>query len=85
MAVSIPKNNTKNTVLTGHLLKVTDKNALNIEFETMYENGKNRLYYGDNLDVLNILCKDSSVCGKVNLIYIDPPYSMRVKKQYTLF
>ena len=34
-----------------------------------------RIYYGDNLDALTILCNDNSVCGKVKLIYIDPPYN----------
>ena len=35
----------------------------------------NRLYYGDNLHILAALLKDKTVCGKVRLIYIDPPYS----------
>lgn len=34
-----------------------------------------RLYHADNLDVLNYLINDSEVCGKVDLIYIDPPYN----------
>lgn len=34
-----------------------------------------RLYHADNLDVLNHLVKDEKVCGKVELIYIDPPYN----------
>lgn len=34
-----------------------------------------RLYHADNLDVLNYLLKDVRVCGKVDLIYIDPPYN----------
>lgn len=34
-----------------------------------------RLYHADNLDVLNYLVKDADVCGKVSLIYIDPPYN----------
>lgn len=34
-----------------------------------------RLYHADNIDVLNHLIKDEAVCGKVNLIYIDPPYN----------
>lgn len=35
----------------------------------------NRLYYGDNLPFLAHLLNDPCVCGKVRLIYIDPPYS----------
>ena len=34
-----------------------------------------RLYHADNIDVLNCLVKDEDVCGKVSLIYIDPPYN----------
>jgi adenine-specific DNA-methyltransferase len=35
----------------------------------------NKLFYGDNLDVLRYLLKDQSVAKKVKLIYIDPPYA----------
>jgi adenine-specific DNA-methyltransferase len=35
----------------------------------------NRLYYGDNLPILARLMEDSTVKGKVKLIYIDPPFS----------
>ncbi|HZS75224.1 MAG TPA: site-specific DNA-methyltransferase [Ktedonobacteraceae bacterium] len=35
----------------------------------------NRLYYGDNLPILASLLEDSSICGKVRLIYIDPPFA----------
>jgi adenine-specific DNA-methyltransferase len=37
----------------------------------------NRLYFGDNLPVLAALAKDPEVCGKVRLIYIDPPYATK--------
>lgn len=35
----------------------------------------NRLYYADNLPVLASLLQDSSIRGKVQLIYIDPPFA----------
>ena len=35
----------------------------------------NKLYYGDNLDVLKYLYHQGRFKGKINLIYIDPPYS----------
>ncbi len=35
----------------------------------------NRLYAGDNLDILRNLCADKSVRGKARLVYIDPPYA----------
>ena len=38
-------------------------------------NGIKRLYHADNIDVLTALLDDKEVCGKVTLIYIDPPYN----------
>jgi adenine-specific DNA-methyltransferase len=35
----------------------------------------NRLYFSENLSALSALTQDSSVCGKVRLVYIDPPYA----------
>lgn len=67
MAVSISKNKTN-----GIAEYVKQEN---IEFIPYFSNGENRLYYGDNLDVLQKLVDDVNVCGKVSLIYIDPPYS----------
>jgi adenine-specific DNA-methyltransferase len=37
----------------------------------------NALFFADNLDVLAHLADDSTVRGKVNLVYIDPPYSTK--------
>ncbi len=39
------------------------------------DGGIKRLYHADNIDVLNALIEDKEVCGKVTLIYIDPPYN----------
>jgi len=36
---------------------------------------ENMLIFGDNLIALKILCQNSSIKGKVRLIYIDPPFS----------
>lgn len=36
---------------------------------------KNKLYFGDNLDILRCLLDDPKIKGKVNLIYIDPPFA----------
>jgi adenine-specific DNA-methyltransferase len=36
---------------------------------------RNRLYYGDNFDALLSLAADPLVCGKITLVYIDPPFS----------
>ena len=35
----------------------------------------NRLYHGDNLSVMSLLCHDDYICKKVTLAYIDPPYA----------
>ncbi|MEO6330621.1 MAG: site-specific DNA-methyltransferase [Ginsengibacter sp.] len=35
----------------------------------------NKLFYGDNLDVLQHLIKNKSLKGKIKLVYIDPPYA----------
>ena len=43
--------------------------------EIHHHTSRNRLYFGDNLDVLLSLIADSTVCGKITLIYIDPPFS----------
>ncbi|MGI4870672.1 MAG: site-specific DNA-methyltransferase [Janthinobacterium lividum] len=36
---------------------------------------RNKLFYGENLSVLRDLVADDNIRNKVNLIYIDPPYS----------
>jgi len=41
------------------------------------ENSKNRLYYGDNLNIMASLLRDVEIKGKVRLIYIDPPFSTK--------
>lgn len=41
------------------------------------DGGENRLCFGENLAVLASLLDDPTVCGKVRLVYIDPPYATR--------
>ena len=36
--------------------------------------GENRLYHGDNLPVLAKLMGEPEISGKINLVYIDPPF-----------
>jgi adenine-specific DNA-methyltransferase len=43
--------------------------------EIHHHESRNKLYYGENLDVLLSLIANSTVCGKVTLTYIDPPFS----------
>ncbi len=37
----------------------------------------NRLCFGENLSILAALANDVEVCGKVKLVYIDPPYATK--------
>jgi adenine-specific DNA-methyltransferase len=47
-----------------------------VELRTCYAaSPANRLYFGDNLDILHALRQDPRVCGKVKLVYIDPPFA----------
>lgn len=45
------------------------------KYELLYgEFKENKLFYGDNLDVLRFLLLSGNLKNKVKLIYIDPPY-----------
>ncbi|KKP50571.1 MAG: methylase N-4/N-6 domain protein [candidate division TM6 bacterium GW2011_GWF2_33_332] len=71
MATGLPK-----TRWNGEINKPT-KSGENV-FELTWQeksSSPNRLFYGDNIDVLRLINNDSAVKGKVKLIYIDPPYS----------
>ena len=51
----------------GHKLLKTSKN----------EGLKNKLIEGENIRALHELVNDKNVCGKVDLIYIDPPFATK--------
>jgi len=42
---------------------------------TQKQEANNFLYYGDNLPILAFLLQNSAIRGKVQLIYIDPPFA----------
>lgn len=72
MAVGI----SSNSCSTLSSITVTPKEEIVFQPTNQYDGAEiKRLYHADNLDVLNHLIKDSDVCGKVDLIYIDPPYN----------
>ena len=72
MAVSV----TANTCSTLSSLSVVPKDEIIFRPINNYDRPEiKRLYHADNLDVLHHLVKDNNVCGKVDLIYIDPPYN----------
>lgn len=58
--------------------KKSKLDILNIKTNVSYEKGKgykNKLFYGENFDALKILIDDFNLSGKIDLIYIDPPFS----------
>ncbi len=59
-----------------HILKYVGK-----EFEVeipVNGNGKNKMFFGDNIDVLAYLCKNGYQ-NKIKLVYIDPPFATASK------
>lgn len=61
---------TKNDILN------TEPTKIKILWQSENE-PSNRLYYGDNLPILASFLKDSSIRGKVRLVYIDPPFATK--------
>ena len=59
-----------NTVIEDELERVTEYYKHNADW-------KNRLILGDSLLVMNSLLKRESMSGKVQCIYIDPPYGIK--------
>ena len=60
--------------------KKSVEEILNKSFNSDYSiegkgNCENKLFFGDNFDALNILIHDFGLKGKVDLVYIDPPFS----------
>lgn len=45
-----------------------------LAFDKKDTNWRNKLIWGDNKYILSSLLKDSSIAGKIKLIYIDPPF-----------
>lgn len=72
MATGVPKSQWK-----GNLHIASDIKDKDFVFHPVWQNGQtlNRLYFGDNLLVMQDLLKDEKIKGKVRLIYIDPPYA----------
>lgn len=72
MAVSV----TSNICSSISSLSVIPNDKIRFKCVNQYDGEDiKRLYHADNLDVLNYLLNDKQVCGKVDLIYIDPPYN----------
>jgi adenine-specific DNA-methyltransferase len=91
MATSVPRTNTKWATLPIGALTQNQEITLNypgkkteadilatasVVPDLLWAGGeKNHLYYGNNLPFLAHLLNDQNVCGKVRLVYIDPPFA----------
>ena len=56
-----------------------------IEFYKHSHNWTNRLVSGDSLLVMNSLLKKEGMAGKVQMVYIDPPYGIRYGSNFQPF
>ena len=56
-----------------------------IEFYRHKENWTNRLIAGDSLLVMNSLLEKEGIGGKVQMVYIDPPYGITYKSNFQPF
>lgn len=71
-AITYPGKTSVESILHGS--KASPVRRLSIGSETE-KTWRNRLYGGENIDVLRALLDDPAVRGKVTLVYIDPPYA----------
>jgi adenine-specific DNA-methyltransferase len=62
-------------------LRETDKSR-RIEFYTHDEGWKNKLICGDSLHVMESLLHYENLHGKVQMIYIDPPYGIKYDSNF---
>ena len=104
MATSIPGNGLKRSTRNGssHSMTLTYegkapqseilKTPSEDVFRIVGKSSPNKLYWGENLQVLLSMRNDPIVQGKVKLVYIDPPYatggrflSRSLKEAYTDF
>lgn len=56
-----------------------------IEFYKHKHNWSNRLIAGDSLLVMNSLLEKEGIAGKVQMVYIDPPYGIEYKSNFQPF
>ena len=56
-----------------------------IEFYQHRHNWSNRLVAGDSLLVMNSLLEKEGMGGKVQMVYIDPPYGIRYGSNFQPF
>ena len=66
MLLQYPNKKTEEEILSG-----TNK----VNLASIFGNGDNKLIKGDNLKILKSLLEDYNLKGKIDLVYIDPPFA----------
>ncbi len=65
----------KNKAKTSKIIDTNYCSSYVSAFKRFYEvENDNKLFYGDNLDVLRYLLQKLNLKNKIDLVYIDPPY-----------
>ncbi|MYA51011.1 MAG: site-specific DNA-methyltransferase [Chloroflexi bacterium] len=82
------KRNDDGTPVQGSLFELPEENPpvrSAIEFYRHRHNWTNRLVAGDSLLVMNSLLEKEGMAGKVQMVYIDPPYGIRYGSNFQPF
>ena len=82
------KRNGTTAPIQGSLFKLPDENPplrTAVEFYQHRHNWSNRLIAGDSLLVMNSLLEKEGMGGKVQMVYIDPPYGIRYGSNFQPF
>ena len=82
------KRNGNGTPVQGSLFELPEENPpvrSAIEFYQHRHNWTNRLVAGDSLLVMNSLLEKEGMAGKVQMVYIDPPYGIRYGSNFQPF
>ena len=82
------KRNDNGTSVQGSLFELPEENPpvrSAIEFYQHRHNWSNRLVAGDSLLVMNSLLEKEGMAGKVQMVYIDPPYGIRYGSNFQPF
>ncbi len=85
---AVRKSNGSNAPSQGSLWELPEENPPvrdAIEFYKHSQNWTNRLVSGDSLLVMNSLLEKEGMAGKVQMIYIDPPYGIRYGSNFQPF
>ena len=85
---AVRKQNGNNVPVQGSLFELPEENPpvrSAIEFYKHRHNWTNRLVAGDSLLVMNSLLEKEGMAGKIQMVYIDPPYGIRYGSNFQPF